>query len=173
MMLKFIHLQSWLLKILSLNDDIGIILLDVVMETNTSGLDLVKYIREDLKNTMSRIIIRTGQHGEAPERYVIENYDINDYKEKTELTTDKLYTTIRTALAQYAHLVDLLNKKEDRLRGVILERISQFISYNKSKNEFKNLAIKVENIKSISSIKNRDVLYVSHNNKKFIKNIVK
>ena len=43
MMLKFIHLQSWLLKILSLNDDIGIILLDVVMETNTSGLDLVKY----------------------------------------------------------------------------------------------------------------------------------
>lgn len=100
-------------EILPLHDDIAVILLDVVMETNTSGLDLAKFIRHDLQNTMSRIIIRTGQPGEAPERYVIDNYDINDYKEKTELTTDKLYTTVRTALVQYRQLLDLLNKKDE------------------------------------------------------------
>ncbi|MDQ7067405.1 MAG: hypothetical protein Q9M40_05230 [Sulfurimonas sp.] len=85
-------------EVLALHDDIAVILLDVVMETNSSGLDIAMYIRDSLNNEMSRIIIRTGQPGEAPERYVIDNYDINDYKEKTELTTDKLYTTIRTAL---------------------------------------------------------------------------
>jgi len=111
--------------ILSSNDDIAIILLDVVMETNTSGLDLAKYIREDMRNSMSRIIIRTGQPGEAPERYVIENYDINDYKEKTELTTDKLYTTIRTALAQYGHLVDLLNKKDEIYNMLITDELTK------------------------------------------------
>ena len=100
-------------EVLPLHKDIAVVLLDVVMETNNSGLDIVKFIRNDLHNDMSRIIIRTGQPGEAPERYVIDNYDINDYKEKTELTTDKLYTTIRTALVQYSQLLELLNKKSE------------------------------------------------------------
>ncbi len=113
--LEFIsaHTQKEAKTALSEHKDVAVILLDVVMETNTTGLDITRYIREDLKNEMSRIIIRTGQPGEAPERFVIDNYDINDYKEKTELTADKLYTTIRTALVQYNQLLDLLNKKDE------------------------------------------------------------
>ena len=118
-------------EILSSHDDIAVILLDVVMETNTSGLDIAKYIRQDLNNTMSRIIVRTGQPGEAPERYVIDNYDINDYKEKTELTADKLYTTIRTALAQYGHLVDLLNKKDEIYNMLITDELTKLPNRNK------------------------------------------
>lgn len=78
--------------------DIAVILLDVVMEENDTGLKLVKYIREDLENRFVRIILRTGQPGQAPEERVIVEYDINDYKEKTELTAQKLLTAIVSAL---------------------------------------------------------------------------
>ena len=104
--------------------DIAVILLDVVMETNMSGLNLANYIRNELQNDMSRIIIRTGQPGEAPERYVIDNYDINDYKEKTELTTEKLYTTVRTALVQYKQLKELLNKKDEIFNLLVTDQLT-------------------------------------------------
>src|SRR5436190_16610804 len=66
--------------------DLAVVLLDVIMESDTAGLDLVEFIRHDLKNETVRIILRTGQPGQAPERRVIVDYDINDYKAKTELT---------------------------------------------------------------------------------------
>ncbi|CAK0775144.1 two-component system, sensor histidine kinase and response regulator [uncultured Gammaproteobacteria bacterium] len=78
--------------------DIALILLDVVMETDDAGLKLIHYIRRDLGNRRVRIILRTGQPGQAPERNVILNYDINDYKSKTELTAQKLFTSVVAAL---------------------------------------------------------------------------
>lgn len=89
---------------------IAVVLLDVVMETDTAGLDLVKVIRERFGNDQIRIIIRTGQPGMAPPRYVINHYDINDYKEKTELTADRLYITMRSSLSQYKHIMELEDK---------------------------------------------------------------
>ena len=82
------------------NPDIAAVLLDVIMETDVAGLDLVEYIRNDIKNETVRIILRTGQPGQAPERRVIVQYDINDYKAKTELTADKLFTSLTAAIAQ-------------------------------------------------------------------------
>lgn len=92
------------IEILNENIDIAVAIIDVVMETDTAGLDLVKHIRSVQKNQFIRIIIRTGQPGTAPERYVIEHFDIDDYKEKTELTTQKLFTTIRNAIKSYRDL---------------------------------------------------------------------
>ena len=86
------------------HSDIALALIDVVMETDDAGLKLVEHIRKDLKNTLMRLIIRTGQPGLAPERFVIDNFDIDDYKDKTELTVQKLYTTVRTALKGYRDL---------------------------------------------------------------------
>jgi signal transduction histidine kinase len=74
------------------------------METDAAGLDLVEYIRNDLQNETVRIILRTGQPGQAPERRVIVQYDINDYKAKTELTADKLFTSLTAALRSYQQL---------------------------------------------------------------------
>lgn len=85
-------------EVMAANPDIAVILLDVVMEENDTGLKLVQYIREVAKNHFVRIILRTGQPGQAPEERVIVEYDINDYKEKTELTAQKLITTIVSAL---------------------------------------------------------------------------
>lgn len=87
--------------------DIALILLDVVMETDDAGLRVVRYIREELDNAFVRIILRTGQPGQAPEHEVITTYDINDYKNKTELTQEKLFTTVYTSLSAYRHLVAL------------------------------------------------------------------
>ena len=93
--------------ILEKEPNIALIYLDVVMETDDAGLKLVKYIREELRNIFVRIILRTGQPGQAPEREVIVNYDINDYKEKTDLTAQKLSTAIVAALRGYQALEDL------------------------------------------------------------------
>ncbi len=84
--------------------DIAAVLLDVIMETDAAGLDLVEYIRNDLRNETVRIILRTGQPGQAPERRVIVQYDINDYKAKTELTADRLFTSLTAALRSYQQL---------------------------------------------------------------------
>jgi response regulator RpfG family c-di-GMP phosphodiesterase len=91
-------------EVLANNPDIAVALVDVVMETDDAGLRLVEYIRKELKNTVVRLIIRTGQPGLAPERYVIDHYDIDDYKDKTELTATHLYTAVRSAVKSYRDL---------------------------------------------------------------------
>jgi response regulator RpfG family c-di-GMP phosphodiesterase len=90
--------------VLAAHNDIAVALIDIVMETDDAGLRLVEYIRKTLSNPMIRIIIRTGQPGAAPERFVIDHYDIDDYKDKTELTATRLYTTVRTAIKSYSDL---------------------------------------------------------------------
>ncbi len=92
--------------------DVAIVLLDVVMETDDAGLRLARAIREELGNELVRIILRTGQPGQAPEHHVVVDFDINDYKAKTELTADRLFTTITAALRSYEQL-----KKLDDMRA--------------------------------------------------------
>jgi serine phosphatase RsbU (regulator of sigma subunit) len=94
-------------QLLASHDDIAVILLDVVMETEDAGLRLVRHIRDELGNHRVRIILRTGQAGQAPERQVVVDYDINDYKEKTELTAQKLSTSVIAALRGFETLTEL------------------------------------------------------------------
>jgi signal transduction histidine kinase/CheY-like chemotaxis protein len=94
-------------SLLARHPDMAVVLLDVVMESDGAGLDLVEYIRKELGNDTVRIILRTGQPGQAPERQVIVDYDINDYKAKTELTGDKLFTSLTAALRSHQQLIRL------------------------------------------------------------------
>jgi response regulator RpfG family c-di-GMP phosphodiesterase len=94
-------------EILSYEDDIALILLDVVMESDDAGLELSKYIRKEMNNNLSRIILRTGQPGQAPEKNVILDYDINDYKNKSELTSQGLFTAVISALRSYQDIHSL------------------------------------------------------------------
>lgn len=88
-------------KLMEEHPDTAVILLDVVMESRDAGLHVIRHIRGELKNSRVRIILRTGQPGEAPEHDVIVNYDINDYKCKTELTSQKLFSSLITALRSF------------------------------------------------------------------------
>lgn len=89
------------------NRNIAVAFIDIIMEESDSGLKLVEYIREELNDYKMRLIIRTGQPGEYPEREVIERYEINDYKSKDELTENELYCTMTTALRAYCDLLML------------------------------------------------------------------
>ncbi|EDN71002.1 sensor histidine kinase/response regulator [Beggiatoa sp. PS] len=54
----------------------------------------------------------------APEKEVIERYDIDDYKDKGELTAQKLYTMMRVALKSYRDL-STLNMNRQALKKIL------------------------------------------------------
>ena len=101
--------------------DVAVAFLDVVMETDSAGLNVVRKIRESGFG-MVRLIIRTGYPGQAPERDVIVNYDIHDYKEKSGLSAQKLFTSLISALRSYEDLVAL--EKHRRGLMAVLESVS-------------------------------------------------
>lgn len=140
-------------QIFNQHPDMAVIFLDVVMETNDAGLKLVEYIRERLKNHLVRIILRTGQAGYAPEKQVIIKYDINDYKNKTELTDQKLFTVMTSSLRNYSdiktiesyrhHLEDKVAERTLELKEkneILLKLNQQLTNLNKEKNEFLSIA---------------------------------
>ena len=104
--LEYIHAYSGrdACQLIEEHLDIVLVLLDVVMETDDAGLNVVKHIRETLLRQDIRIVLRTGQPGYAPEESVIKDYDINDYKTKTELTRRKLVTTVYAAIRSYQQI---------------------------------------------------------------------
>lgn len=104
--LEFIHTYSKdeTRRVFAAESDIAVILLDVVMETEHAGLELVSYIRDELGWGDTRIILRTGQPGYAPEEEAIRDYDINDYKTKNELTRKKLLTSLTAAIRSYEQI---------------------------------------------------------------------
>ena len=136
-----VEAQSLLLK----DRDFAVILLDVVMETDDAGLQAVKFIRDQLGMAMVRIILRTGQPGYAPELTVFNNYDINDYRTKSELTRTRLITAISAALRSYDQIAtiaenkrsleliiqdstDLVQVREvDRFAALVLEKIGRLL----------------------------------------------
>lgn len=111
-------------KLLQQDQDIALVFLDVVMETDDAGLEFARWLRQDLDNHFTRIVLRTGQPGQAPEEQVIVDYDINDYKEKTELDRKKLFTTVFAALRAYRDIVQVEEaRKYQELYRAGLERV--------------------------------------------------
>ena len=97
-------------------NDIALAIIDVVMETDHSGLDLVHYVRNTLENHRTRLVMRTGQPGQAPEDRVIRDYDIDDYKEKTDLTIQKLRTLLYSKLRAYRDLCTIEYQRDGLAR---------------------------------------------------------
>ncbi|MCV2360474.1 EAL domain-containing protein [Paucibacter sp. TC2R-5] len=107
--LTFLHANSAAeaRQVLTSESDLAVVLLDVVMESEDAGLQLVRYIRDDLRLGAVRIILRTGQPGYAPEIETVQAYDINDYKTKSELTRTRLYTVLTAAIRSYRQICSL------------------------------------------------------------------
>lgn len=107
--LEFLHAYSGkeACETMAREENVAVILMDVVMESDHAGLEAIDYIRNELDNKFVRIILRTGQPGQAPEHDVITRYDINDYKHKTELTRQRLFTTTYTSISAYRDLIAL------------------------------------------------------------------
>jgi CheY-like chemotaxis protein len=112
--LCFLHAYSGeeALNILRSEDDIALVLLDVIMETTDAGLKVATRIRDELHNHLVRIVLRTGQPGQALEHSIILDYDINDFWCKTDLTTRKLFTTVIASLRGYHNLLEADQKMQ-------------------------------------------------------------
>ncbi len=106
--LSFLHAYSGdeALAVLRNNPDVALVLLDVIMETSEAGLKVARQIRDTLHNKLVRIVLRTGQPGQALEHSIILDYDINDFWCKSDLTTRKLFTTVISSLRSYAGLME-------------------------------------------------------------------
>jgi PAS domain S-box-containing protein len=104
--LSFLHAYSAkeALEVLRSTPGIALVLLDVIMETDDAGLRLAREIRTALHNELVRIVLRTGQPGQALEHSIIVDYDINDFWCKADLTTRKLFTTVIASLRAYSAL---------------------------------------------------------------------
>ncbi|MEY8205029.1 MAG: ATP-binding protein [Bermanella sp.] len=131
---------------LSKEQNIALVLLDVVMETEDAGLVCARDIRDKLNNHAIRIILRTGQSGQAPEQDIITRYDINDYKAKTELTAQKLYTTVTASLRAYGYILKLKSVSDElqnlniNLEKKVTQRTLQLqASHNKISQDQKKL----------------------------------
>ena len=126
--LKFLHAYSAseAIDLLAKQAHVAVILLDVVMESEHAGLHLVRRIRKELDNSETRIILRTGQPGYAPELEAIRDYDINDYKTKSELTRNRLYTALTTAIRSYDQ-IHTINASRRGL-GMVIRASSQLLA---------------------------------------------
>lgn len=81
--------------------EIAMALVDVVMETEHAGLDLIKFVRNDLQNHDTRLVLRTGNPGVAPPLDIMRHMEVDDYREKTELSAERLEITVLMALRAY------------------------------------------------------------------------
>lgn len=157
--LLFLHAYSGREGIEQLTEhkDIAVCLLDVVMESEHAGLDTAREIRDTLNNGFVRIVLRTGQPGQAPEETIIAEYDINDYKEKTELTRGKLHTLLYSCLRSYRDIISL-----DRSRQG-LERILESSTQLHQKTYLKDFAQGIlEQISAVLSPE-EDAFYAKNN----------
>jgi len=135
-------------EILRTQKDIAVIILDVVMETPNAGLDLVPVIRDELGIADTRIILRTGQPNQAPEIEVIRDYDINDYKLKSELTQARLFASLTTAIRSYKQIRTIEAGKKSL--GMIVKSSAELLTQHGIKDFAQGVILHLSGLLSIS-----------------------
>lgn len=132
--------------------DIVVTLLDVVMEDDAAGLTLVRHIRENMGNESIRILLRTGHPGLAPEESVTMDYDINDYREKTDLTARSLRTMLMSALRSYRALetIQNLNRELDNTQKELIYTLGEIAEFRTA-----NEAFHIQRVGEISAMLGR------------------
>lgn len=148
--LEFLHATSAreAKRLLTEQKDIAVILLDVVMETPNAGLDLVPMIRNELEIKDTRIILRTGQPNQAPEIEVIRDYDINDYRLKSELTQARLYASLTTAIRSYKQIQTIETSK--RSLAMIVKASAELLTHQGIRNFAEGVILHLSGLLSIS-----------------------
>lgn len=155
--LSFIHAYTAIeaKKILQETPDIAVVLVDVVMETDHAGLDLVEFIRQHLHNDFIRIILRTGQPGQAPEMEVLQRFKIDDYRLKTELTQDKLSSVLLASIRTYEAILKVENYRQN-LEQKVADRTAEIQANNRQ------LQAQKEELEQLNQLKSKLFSVLAH-----------
>lgn len=99
------------LNIVAENKDIALILLDIYLDRDATGLKLTRYIREMAGNSLTRIVLMTSSLNSSLQKEAVLNYDINGYEYKNDLITKKLYTVVVASLRYYRDILHINNNR--------------------------------------------------------------
>ncbi len=94
-------------RLIEAHSDTALILLDMVMEDEDSGLKIADYIRNTLENKLVRLILWTGTIEKKAIEKIILKYDLNDYKNKVDLSPHEMVVTVLVSLKSYYDLMAL------------------------------------------------------------------
>ncbi len=111
-------------ELIEKNSDIAISFIDISMETADAGLELVNYIRHTLENENMRIIIIDSGESPIPADEILEHYDINDYRDRVCIESQRLFNTIRVAVKQYQQFKDIQDNKDKMYKKMTTNKIS-------------------------------------------------
>lgn len=143
-------------EILAQRADVALVITDVVMEDEASGLSLVSWIREQPHLSDTRLVIRTGQAGNAPELEVLREFDINDYWPKTAMTVHRIRTLTVGLLRSYRDLRRVEGQKAELHR--LMKGLGALVSTRDVPTLTQALADTIENTASLSDT---NVLFVN------------
>ncbi|QOP44448.1 EAL domain-containing protein [Sulfurimonas sediminis] len=99
-------------KIIQDNKDIAVAFIDINIEKLSGGLQLINYIRAQISTTM-RIVIIDSVDSAVPTDEILEHYDINDYRSRACIESQKFFLTVRAAIKQYQQFKDIQDKKDE------------------------------------------------------------
>ena len=91
-------------KILDNNKDIALGIIDEDMKALDKGMNLIQYIREEIDEKSLRIIM-TGEHFDFIDIDFMIHYDINDIKQKKQLSFESMIGAVGTALVEFEQLI--------------------------------------------------------------------
>lgn len=102
-------------KTIAEHEDIAVIVLDIMMEDDDLGLSFVKFLRDELKNEDTRVLLYTGESEIAPKSKVSNRYRIDAYLDKNKTCQEDWYASVRLALRTYSDRLRLRQstKKDD------------------------------------------------------------
>lgn len=125
-------------EVIAATPELAVVLLDVVMEDDDAGLRLVDTIRHVLGNSSLRVILLTGQPGMAPFTDVMQRYDIDEYWQKTDVSSDK----IRSVVAAHIRTWHAYHELDHARKGLtMLVEASRELSRLSDIKEYANLLL--------------------------------
>lgn len=87
--------------------DICLIFLDVIMETDNAGFELLAEIRESELHRQPQVVMVTGQAGLSSERDAARSHEINAYLPKSDLNPYRLVSILNTSIRNYVTIQKL------------------------------------------------------------------
>jgi len=99
------------------HSEISVIIFDIIL-TEGSGSDVIKYIRNILKNEKIQIIIRSDAPIDFSKSEINKNYLIHDYIVDDDNTDGKLFFTVKSAISTYNDILKIEYQKKQLQAGI-------------------------------------------------------